>query len=1015
MNAFYDSVLPPMGHRVLAVFKGGLSSPPTHYFYETNDDLTSAASAYDSLGKNVYHACSTYKEQTNRKADNTAAMKSLWIDLDVGPNKPYQSQKAAVHAAESFRTALGLHESHVVSSGGGVHCYFALTKPISPENWARVAAALAACMDHYGLKHDSSRTQDSASILRVPGTNNYKTTPAKPVTLKRLGTEASAAEFYGKLKAYADANGLILGAAKTQAKGPQPTNELVGAKDYPPSEGPIVATHCPVIEEVEQTGGDVGYEVWWRAIGVAKHTTEPEAVAIHWTRNRASTGHTKADWQKVMDEWTVGPTTCQDFSKHSNKCQSCPHSGKIKSPIQLGTPELPKVDENAAALIQNAAPQPAAAAATTGRMWNYGDQWILDDLAVKLRVGFANGKMTLSAMQEDGTYKHEAFCDRYWQVMRRIRSPEGIWQLEIAYADRPGRPPSFFLLDSSAVASAETLRKEFSARELHIYGGNRAVTKAQEIIRHEQQLLHALDEETTTFPTMGWVSENHLPRGALTGDFVLGNTIMRPKQPPEAINLDSSVPHEMAVGFTTKGSTQEWVDLVDFIYNRPGAEAYQLVFASALAAPLVRLMPGAGEWHGIPLVLGGESGAAKSTTALAALSMYGPPSVMKFAAGKNGDTINALAAKAGVLRNLPYVMDEMTEVEPARVGDIMFLTANGQRKDICDTSGRIVPNPHRWDTLPMITTNNSLHEVLRGMKGRDAIEAAQLRSFEVMFRVEDFNTIFAGVTKEMVEEDLLANQVGCAGRTWLQFVVNNRVKIAQALSDARAKYKIPGETSAIRKYKDYLVTIRIAAEAAKMRGLIRWDVNAMMTWAESRLTKLATTVTETDWDSTISDFIASLHGRTITTRNCSMSPGRRHVLEMPMEPLTTSKPPVARKAIDDKVFLVTVNAVHAWCQETKTNQDDLIAEMDARGMIIERNGKAKNLRKIGSGTTVARPSAWCFEFNYDLVTASGEGADAAAAPVGNVVQLEQPAAAEVAVENAPAAEVPEAPAEEAAQ
>ncbi len=72
-----------------------------------------------------------------------------------------------------------------------------------------------------------------------------------------------------------------------------------------------------------ETGGDVPYDIWWRAMGVAKFLEDGEAVAAHWTRNRADTDHDKTDCAKAMESWT-GPTTCAEFSKHSDKCAVCP-------------------------------------------------------------------------------------------------------------------------------------------------------------------------------------------------------------------------------------------------------------------------------------------------------------------------------------------------------------------------------------------------------------------------------------------------------------------------------------------------------------------------------------------------------------------------------------------------------------------------------------------------------------------------------------------------------------------
>lgn len=977
---FYKSVLPPVGLRVLAVFKGGLKKAPTHLFYDTDEDLFEAAETYNNLGKNVYHACAAYTTTDNRTGDNVAAVKALWLDLDVGDNKPYASQRDAAAHYEQFREALGLPKSHVVASGGGLHEYLPFSKAILPEQWDRLAEMFRACLDHFGVKHDSSRTTDKASILRIPGTHNFKTDPPKNVTLKRLGDEVPASVLWTTLKTYADANGLIVGAKASKGK-PAATNKLIGVKDYPPSVGELVAANCAVLEEVAATGGDVGYEVWWRAMGVAKATTEPTATAVFWTRDRESTGHEKFDAQGTMDAWAYGPTTCAEFAKHSGKCASCPQFGKGKSPIQLGYPEVPPV----VPLQQN--PVNAATPALSSLVWGFGEQWIMDAVAKATRTGFDKGSMTMSVMQEDGTYKHVSFCDRYWQVMRRVRTEDGIWQLEIGYQQYPGKPHKTFLLDSAAVTAPDVLRKEFSARELHIYGGPRAMNKTQEIIRYMQDLKFQHQEETVTYPTMGWVSEGNTMRGNLTGEFVLGPTVFRPKEKPQTVLLADTVDQSLRSDFRTSGTTQEWVDAVDRIYNRRGAEPYQFIIAAMFGAPLVRLMPGDGDWHGIPIVVGGESGAAKTSTCLVGMSIYAPAQLLRFNAqgGTNGqgDTINALSIKLGSLRNLPCIMDEMTNSEADKISNIMYMTANGKSKDRMGPNGKMIPNPYRWDTLSLITSNDTLHEVLKGLRSQNAQEASQLRSFQISLRKYDLFSVFKGVTRNEVENELLAKQFGMVGHEWIQFVVNNRLKISKKLEEERVRYMVdPSDGSDIRFYKDLLITVKVAATLAHAKGFIKWDVTAMLKWAEGELIILRDNVSAKDWDGTISDFIASLHGRTIVSRHMKTGPGKRSTTnrEIPMEPLSTSPTafPIARKAVDDRRFFVTANALKEWSHTNRVMPSTLLAQMVERGYIHCGEGLKvqTHLVSLGSGTTVTRPQAPCYELEFDKLSsaAGGDGA-----------------------------------------
>ncbi len=986
-ESFYKSIFPPQGLRALAVFKQGLGAgrPPTHHFFDNNEDFIAAASTWDGLGKNVYHGCAVYSTDANRQGSNVAAVKTLWADLDVGPNKPYKTAQEAAQSLESFRVAAALPAPYLVKSGGGIHAYFPFTKAIAPDQWRRLAGALAACMDHFDVKHDTSRTQDIASILRVPGTSNYKTDPAKAVRILREGEESSAATIWRALRDYANANALML---EAKPSGPAATNDLIGSRDFPPSHGDIVAEHCAVLEEVATTGGDVPYEIWWRAMGVAAHTTEPAVTAAHWTRNRG-VGHDNVDWQGVTERWATGPTTCKQFSNHSDKCKQCPHFGKIGSPIRLGLDEQPVIEPVLAEPAEQAE-ESVDGELKPAREWLFAADWIVDAVCKATRTGYTNGRMTMSTQQEDGSYKHVTFCDRYWQVMRRVRGIDNTWQLEIGY-QQYGRMKTF-MLNSADVTAPDKLRAVFSTFEIHIYGGTRAMLKAQEIIRWEQDVLYGAQEETPTYPIMGWVTEGNAPRGEMTGQFVLGDTLITPKAPKRAILLDQAIDHKLRAGFTTKGTTEEWIELVNRIYNRSGAAPYQFAICAAFASPLVKLCPGEGDWHGIPVALTGASGAAKTTTALAAMSIYAPPQNLRFNAnrqkGGQGDTINAFANKIGSLQNIPFISDEMTSVDPEDITGVMFMLANGTPKDRSTVTGKLVTNYARWDVISIITGNESLHDKIKQIKNSGTKEAASLRCFEVPLAETDMQKIFWDVNKTTVEHDLIASQFGCVGRDWLQFVVNNRAKIEDLLGERRAVYKIDGlDRSAIRFYKDLLVTVETAALLAKKRGFIDFDVPAMMRWARSRVADLRDGVFERDWTGAISDFIASLHGRTIVTRHMKLGRGRRSTPEMPLEPLNSARAPVARRAVEDRLMFVTTNAVADWCRETNTPLAEMTREMIAGGYILARGGKAEPCRvAVGSGTTVSRPNSPCWELDFDKIGGYSDENPAAAGD-DNVVQF----------------------------
>jgi hypothetical protein len=118
-----------------------------------------------------------------RAAANALAVKSLWVDMDVGDDpKKYPTIEAALAAIILFREQVGLPPfSAIVLSGNGVHVYWISETPLTPTEWAPYAHGLKSLLLRHGVKCDSGLTTDVARILRVPGTSN----PAHPLQLPR--------------------------------------------------------------------------------------------------------------------------------------------------------------------------------------------------------------------------------------------------------------------------------------------------------------------------------------------------------------------------------------------------------------------------------------------------------------------------------------------------------------------------------------------------------------------------------------------------------------------------------------------------------------------------------------------------------------------------------------------------------------------------------------------------------------------------------------------------------------
>jgi hypothetical protein len=137
----------------------------------------------------VYFSCAAYETHQNRTSGNAAGASGFWLDIDCGKRKfesgnGYATVADAQQSLIDFCAATGLPKpTFIINSGSGLHAYWAFSSLIPKETWLLYARKLKQLCCHLGFRADPSRTADIASVLRVPGTLNFKYSPPRPVTL----------------------------------------------------------------------------------------------------------------------------------------------------------------------------------------------------------------------------------------------------------------------------------------------------------------------------------------------------------------------------------------------------------------------------------------------------------------------------------------------------------------------------------------------------------------------------------------------------------------------------------------------------------------------------------------------------------------------------------------------------------------------------------------------------------------------------------------------------------------
>ena len=185
---FCQAVLPESGHYCVQVLGAGKGIKQVWATSATGAAERAIKLDGDGSG-DVYVAIASFVAPHSRKADKVAGKRSLYLDLDCGEGKPFESRQAAKDALKKFCADSGIaFPSIVVNSGNGMHVHWPLTRDIPPAEWDAMARNLKAACQQRGFAADESCTADVARILRVPGSHNRKDVAKPlPVTGVRLG------------------------------------------------------------------------------------------------------------------------------------------------------------------------------------------------------------------------------------------------------------------------------------------------------------------------------------------------------------------------------------------------------------------------------------------------------------------------------------------------------------------------------------------------------------------------------------------------------------------------------------------------------------------------------------------------------------------------------------------------------------------------------------------------------------------------------------------------------------
>lgn len=889
-------------------------------FYPTIDALLHAACNFDDEGFDAYFALATFSEAGSRTASNVNQLRAFFLDLDCGPTKDYETQKLAFDALRGFCKQLNLPRPTVVDSGRGIHVYWPLLMPVPRDTWLQGAEKLKALCRKHKLNADPVVTADSARVLRVPGTHNYKGDPPKEVRILGAVAEPVAFEaFYALLSADIDLD-----------------DAFTAPKKYVPSEQDVImqaimgsstnrfktimlktvaGKGCAQLAEVVLNQENVPEPLWRAGLSIAKFCVDAEK-AVH----KISEKH--PDYSPEETEKKVariqGPYLCSRFDEYRpDVCPKCQHWGKLKSPIVLGK-EVQEAEEDDNIIIQ-----PPLGVANAVPL-----QYIIPKYPSPFFRGKGGGVFKRTT-KPDGEVEEKSIYYNDLYVVRRLRDPE-LGESVVMRLHLPKDGAREFTVPLSAVGAKDEFRKFLAMHGV-------AVLNVAELMEYtmrwvsELQFKHEAEEARRQF---GWSDEK-------AESFAMGNVLVHKDR--VEINAPSGATVGLFPYFTPKGTLEGWKETMRF-YNRPGMEPHQFMVGLSFGSVLMEFQPiNAAAFH----LYSKESGLGKTTGMLAGASIWGNPDLLMM---QERDTFNSKMNRAEVYKNLPCYMDELTNTKPQDLSDFAYQLPSGLQRNRMGAKGnveRVRGKP--WKTLFGTTGNTSMIERISMFKALPKAEAQRIlehRAERLDFATKAETDQFAAAIKE---------NYGHAAVPYLQYIMNDLESTKNLANSVQQKLDIESNLTAENRFWSAMVSRTITGlMLAKRAELIDWHIAPIVQWAIKVMKAAQTTVYEmnTDVESILTDYLAENYNSMLRIKSTDDarkgSTGLDHLITPEASPRGNTF--VARYEYDVKKLYLLPKPLKEWCGKQQINYSGFV-----EGLKSSRTKAVKSKMRLARGTNMNLP------------------------------------------------------------
>ena len=801
MKDFYALALPDSG--IYCVTDIDPTTKRTkNTFVESIDELVEVAQSKKDT--NIFVALGNFKGHS-RKAEHAISLRSFFVDLDVGQKKEYSSKEEAIASLDNFVDSNELPPPVVVDSGTGAHAYWFFNESVPADEWKIYATKFKEFCFNNGLKIDPVVTSDVSRVLRCPDTFNHKTSIPSPTKVLRWSDFASDftvwKDFLGEVE-------IPLEEIVKREKITDLGRQMAGYNNYS-SEFAKIATKsldensnegCLQMRYIINNRTALPEPLWYAGLSIAQHCIDRDE-AIH-LLSQDYEGYNKEATENKANQTQDKPQSCATFNTiNPGVCDGCIHFNKITNPLSLGKTFIasPTTDEpvhNEIIPVAGGVPMVTTKLHGLPPEINGYKRGANGGIIYKPAPTYdANGELIEEKEQTVTTY------DLY-PTKRIYSTTQGDCMMMVT--EMPNDKSREFMLPFSSVYDGNELRKVLSMNGVLFDPLTNQWKYIMSYIIKWGQYLIAKGSAEVMRNQMGWTEDNEA--------FVVGNIEIN-REGKESNSPTSPLCRSIAKHLIKTGEYNTWKLSANKL-NAEGLEVHAFVMLTGFSSILMPYT----STSGVTMCLTGETGAAKTASLYACLSVWGNPKDLSVLdATENGMTGRYLA-----LHNIPFGLDEVGNIHGKTLSQLIHKVSQGKAKIRMQASVN-AEREHELSAalVAIFTSNHSLYDKLAILKKDPNGEVARL--IEIYMRKAQL--LADDPSEGRAIFDPFRTNYGWAGPEFVKELMKySRPEIEAKIAVWVNKFKKDfGDDTAFRFYENLIAVTMVSSELAAKADIVHLD------------------------------------------------------------------------------------------------------------------------------------------------------------------------------------------------